>query len=152
MASSLPLMRGKRRRHQHDLAAPPLDAEARDSGEPVGRPLNKRARILAIVATDRTFVRTRLADGEAHVGKCLHCSARLTISLAGEPLSHATIEHIRPRNHGGTDELPNLALACARCNAQKGVRLDARRADDPDLLRVVEALLAKRGERWREPG
>jgi 5-methylcytosine-specific restriction endonuclease McrA len=144
-------MRGKRRRHHHGLATPLPDAAPGDGGERGGRPLNKRARILAIVATDRTFVRTRLPDGEAHVGKCLHCGARLTISLAGEPRSHATIEHILPRNHGGTDELPNLALACARCNAQKGVRLDARRADDPDLLRVVEALLTKRLLRWRDP-
>lgn len=116
----------------------------------------KRALLLAIVATDSTFVQTRIPDGSstraAHVGKCLHCGARLTISLAGEPLSQATVEHILPRNHGGTDELTNLALACARCNAQKGVRLDARRANDPDLLRVVEALLAKRLLRWRDPG
>jgi 5-methylcytosine-specific restriction endonuclease McrA len=141
-------MRGKRREHRTTAAA-----SAHDSAPDVtaARPLNKRARILAIVATDRTFVRQLLPGGLAHVGKCLHCNARLTISLAGEPLSHATIEHILPRNHGGTDDLANLGLACARCNAQKGVRLDARRAGDPDLLRVVEALLARRRERWREP-
>ncbi len=73
------------------------------------------------------------------------------ISLDGEPLGNATIEHILPRHHGGTDAPSNLGLACARCNAQKGVRLDARRPGDPDLLRVVEALLQKRRERWREP-
>jgi 5-methylcytosine-specific restriction endonuclease McrA len=143
-------MRGKRRDHRN-AALESAGADPSADVTPATRPLNKRARILAIVATDRTFVRTQLPAGEAHVGKCLHCNARLTISLAGEPLSHATIEHILPKNHGGTDELPNLALACARCNAQKGVRLDARQAGDPDLLRVVEALLTKRRDRWRDP-
>ncbi len=142
-------MRGKRREHRN--AALETAADPSPDVTAATRPLNKRARILAIVATDRTFVRTPLPSGDAHVGKCLHCNARLTISLTGEPLSHATIEHILPKNHGGTDELPNLGLACARCNAQKGVRLDARRAGDPDLLRVVEALLARRRDRWRDP-
>ena len=145
-------MRGKRRERRGTVAR---EAAEDDGAAAPERPLGKRARILAIVATDRTFVRTRLPGGngvrEAHVGKCLHCGARLTVSLEGEPLSHATIEHILPRSHGGTDAPGNLGLACARCNAQKGVRLDSRRPGDPDLRRVVEALLTKRRERWRDP-
>lgn len=65
-------------------------------------------------------------------------------------MSRATVEHIRPRTHGGTDDLENLALACARCNNQKGCRLDNRAAGDPKLQAVVERLLERRRARWRE--
>lgn len=123
----------------------------------------KRAIILAIVATDSTFVRTRasghpadmrsLARGrdETFVGKCLHCGATLVIDLDGEPRSHATIEHIVPRSHGGTDALENLGLACARCNAEKGVRHDSKRTYGGRLAEVVEALAEKRRARWVDP-
>jgi len=111
----------------------------------------KRRQILEIVATDSTFARTRYRDEEAFIGKCIHCGATLVVSLNGEPVSSATIEHIMPRTHGGTDDLANLALACARCNAQKGVRHDTRRKNDPKLLEIVERLLARRRERWRDP-
>lgn len=33
------------------------------------------------------------------------------------------IEHITPKIHGGSDELDNLALACADCNLHKGTNL-----------------------------
>ena len=33
------------------------------------------------------------------------------------------IEHIVARQHGGTDDLGNLALACPECNFQKGTNL-----------------------------
>jgi HNH endonuclease len=35
------------------------------------------------------------------------------------------IEHIIAKQHGGTDEISNLALACDRCNAFKGPNLSA---------------------------
>jgi 5-methylcytosine-specific restriction endonuclease McrA len=108
-------------------------------------------RVLAIVATDRTFEK-RLVRGELMwVGKCLHCGSTLCVALDGDTRGQATIEHILPRGHGGTDELTNLALACARCNQQKGVRLDSRPSRDPRLNEVVERLAAKRRERWRAP-
>lgn len=107
--------------------------------------------ILAIVRTDRTFVRVLVRDREVWGGKCIHCKAHLYVALDGRPVSRATIEHIRPRTQGGTDALENVALACARCNHQKGSRLDRRRAGDPDLEEMIERLTARRLERWREP-
>ncbi|MEM1032040.1 MAG: HNH endonuclease [Myxococcota bacterium] len=98
-------------------------------------------------ATDRTFRRVE----ETLVGKCIHCRRRLAVSLRGTPVSAATLEHILPRHHGGTDDLHNLAVACKSCNNLKGSRHDHRSADDPGLKRVVEGLLARRRERWREP-
>jgi 5-methylcytosine-specific restriction endonuclease McrA len=107
--------------------------------------------ILAIVRTDRTFSRVIVREREVWGGKCIHCKGHLYVGLDGKPVSRATIEHIRPRAHGGTDELANLALACARCNHQKGCRLDNRSAGDPDLERMIERLAERRAERWREP-
>src|SRR6185312_15152538 len=68
----------------------------------------KRRLVLAIVATDRTFERVELRDGEAYVGKCIHCNAKVVVDLDGEPVGVATIEHIEPRSRGGTDAIENL--------------------------------------------
>jgi 5-methylcytosine-specific restriction endonuclease McrA len=106
--------------------------------------------ILSIVRTDRTFELLPSIDGAVWQGKCIHCQSKLLIKESGEPISRATIEHIVPRHHGGTDDPGNLALACARCNHQKGKKLDARRLTDPTLQRVIALLQARRLERLRE--
>jgi 5-methylcytosine-specific restriction endonuclease McrA len=111
----------------------------------------KRQRILALVASDSTFERAEQRGQPVWIGKCLHCNAKLVVAASGEPVSRATIEHILPRTHGGTDELPNLALACARCNGEKGVRHDSRHRDDPRAREIRERLLARRRARWRDP-
>jgi len=61
----------------------------------------------------REFVRNRAAD------RCEYCR------IPQEALRFARfhIEHIRARQHGGTDEPENLALACRRCNLFKGPNL-----------------------------
>lgn len=103
--------------------------------------------MLWCAATDATFALV----GDQLVGKCIHCRRRLAITTRGEPVSAATLEHILPRHHGGTDALDNLAIACKSCNNLKGSRQDNRRADDPGLLRVVETLRSRRAERERAP-
>ena len=35
------------------------------------------------------------------------------------------VEHVRPRQHGGSDDPENLALACQHCNLHKGTNLTA---------------------------
>lgn len=112
---------------------------------------SRRHLILAIVATDATFERVSVRGADAWQGTCIHCRRRLLVGLDGEPLGDVTVEHILPRRHGGSDELDNLALACGRCNHQKGYRLDDRRADDPVLTRVIETLRQRRRARWRDP-
>jgi 5-methylcytosine-specific restriction endonuclease McrA len=112
---------------------------------------SKRRRVLDIVATDTTFERTEYRGREVWLGKCLHCNAHLAITLEGEPISRATIEHIVPRVHGGTDDLGNLGLACARCNQGKGTRHDRNYHRDERVRELVERLLARRRERWRDP-
>lgn len=99
---------------------------------------------------DSTFARTVVRGEPAWVGKCIHCNARLVIGLDDQSDGAATIEHIVPRTHGGDDDLRNLAIACPRCNALKGKRLDHRRREDPILTQVIETLRARRLARWRE--
>lgn len=114
--------------------------------------MNRTSRtLLALVATDRTFERALQRGREVWSGKCIHCNRRLAIGLDGTPISRATIEHIVPRNHGGTDDLQNLAIACAGCNHEKGRRHDVQHRDDPALQAVIERLQHRRRKRWREP-
>ena len=52
------------------------------------------------------------AELVAAIGKpCVYC---------GEPMDYPTRDHIRALSQGGTLEAPNKALACDRCNHDKG--------------------------------
>jgi hypothetical protein len=54
------------------------------------------------------------------------------------------IEHIVARQHGGSDDTENLALACHRCNLHKGPNLSGI---DP-MTGAVEVLFHPRRDRW----
>ena len=56
------------------------------------------------------------------------------------------LEHILPRQHGGSDAPENLALACPECNYQKGTNLTGI---DPDTGRVTP-LFHPRTQRWED--
>lgn len=56
------------------------------------------------------------------------------------------IEHIVSRQHGGTDDLTNLALACHRCNLAKGPNLSGI---DPKTGSMV-ALFHPRRQAWAQ--
>lgn len=105
--------------------------------------------MLEIVLSDVTFAREEFRGRGVWAGKCIHCNGTLLLAVDGAPISRATIEHIIPKNAGGTDTLENLALACARCNHQKGRRQDLVYPRDPRARELVERLLQKRQERWR---
>lgn len=101
--------------------------------------------VLRIVATDKTFEKT--SDGN-WVGRCIHCLSTLSVGPTGETV--ATIEHIVPvRTGGSNDDLKNLALACATCNNEKGVRHDPNYPRDPRAVEVIGSLLRRRKIRWR---
>ena len=112
-----------------------------------------RRLLLWAAATDRTFEVRRKGPTQQRIlyGKCIHCNKRHEISMDGAPLTHATVEHILPKHHGGTDELHNIAIACARCNALKGTRHDCCSMDDPTLQKVIKTLRNRRTKRWRKP-
>lgn len=51
--------------------------------------------------------------------RCEYCQ----LIESRSPLARLQIEHIRPRKHGGSDAMANLALACIDCNLRKGANL-----------------------------
>lgn len=57
---------------------------------------------------------------------CTYCRKPLVLQTSPISLrlgiSFATIDHIIPISKGGTKELSNLTLACARCNSSKDGR------------------------------
>ena len=54
------------------------------------------------------------------------------------------IEHVRPKQHGGSSTAENLALACDRCNLHKGPNLTGI---DP-LTGLVAVLFDPRRDHW----
>jgi hypothetical protein len=56
------------------------------------------------------------------------------------------VEHIVARQHGGGDDVSNLAWACSRCNCHKGPNLSSV---DPATGTVVE-LFHPRLQSWQE--
>lgn len=109
----------------------------------------KQRRLLEVAATDRTFEPRELDGEQVLEGKCIHCQRKLVLRADGTPINGATLEHIVPKNHGGTDDLENLAIACARCNSEKGLRHDHKRSDDPKLREVIQRLQERRRKRLR---
>ncbi|MBA4160182.1 MAG: HNH endonuclease [Gemmatimonadetes bacterium] len=86
-------------------------------------------------AATRDRVRGRAAD------RCEYC--RL-VQQHSELTHH--IEHIVARQHGGADDLDNLALACHRCNLHKGPNLTGI---DPLTGQIVPLFHPRRDE-WQQ--
>jgi hypothetical protein len=63
----------------------------------------------------RDFVRQRAGN------RCEYCR----LHQRHTPIFTFHIEHIRAKQHGGTDDPVNLALACNRCNRAKGPNLSS---------------------------
>ena len=86
-------------------------------------------------AGTREFVRRRAAD------RCEYCGLRQEHS----DLKHH-IEHITAKQHGGSDDTGNLALACHRCNLRKGPNLTGV---DPQTEHIAR-LFHPRLDRWSD--
>ena len=109
---------------------------------------NHRDLMLLCAAYDRTF---RYSGGRhgTWLGKCIHCRRKLGLEADGKPHGGTTLEHIVPRTHGGTNAPENLAIACGRCNAQKGRKLDVLPVHDHRLVSVIQTLRERRANRLR---
>ena len=81
------------------------------------------------------FVRQR-AEGRCEYCRFVETFARFKFQ----------VEHIVARQHGGTDSIDNLALACGFCNLHKGPNLSGI---DPQTGTVVE-LFHPRCQVWSE--
>jgi hypothetical protein len=121
-------------------------------------------------ALRRLFLTALRTDAEAGLAgdrwttRCLHCRTRLSTRADGTPEGHASLEHVVPQAWFGRraaatltlqvgdepDDPRNLALACARCNQDKGKGPDARGPTDARAHEVVARLLATRLARWRD--
>jgi hypothetical protein len=85
---------------------------------------------------------TRLAVRKRARDRCEYCH----LHQEDAPFIGHQIEHIIPRQHGGGDNIANLALACYRCNKLKGPNLSAF---DPQTAKVVR-LFNPRRQRWSD--
>lgn len=56
-------------------------------------------------------------------GKCCYCGCQMVMGTQGR--RQATLEHIIPQAHGGTDHPLNLMAACCACNTRRGSALTA---------------------------
>lgn len=121
-------------------------------------------------ALRRLFLRALATDAEAQqddglwTTRCLHCRTRLQVRDDGTPLGAASLEHVVPRAWfrknaarsltarvgDDPDNARNLAVACARCNQDKGKGPDARGPADARAFAVVTSLLDTRLARWRD--
>lgn len=107
----------------------------------------QRHLFLSLISADRTFRKSDVRGETLWVGKCIHCRKKLVFAENGEPISDGSLEHILPRTHGGTDDLENLAIACRRCNSQKGKRHDWKPISDEKLQQMIERLRRRKMER-----
>lgn len=105
--------------------------------------------LLAAAVTDSTFERITIDGQRAWIGKCLHCGSKLVVRDDGRAMGDATLEHIWPQTRGGGNDLHNIAVACARCNREKGKRHDHKKGENLDD--IVVTLKARREQRWRDP-
>lgn len=95
--------------------------------------------------TDATFRRA----GPNWVGKCLICNG--PIAFDAKTGEGATLEHIRARSRGGTEDLDNLAVVHGTCNWEKGRRWDPRkRKSNEEYEAFIVRLVERRSQRWRE--
>jgi len=62
------------------------------------------------------------------------------------PVATLHVEHLIPKQHGGSDDLSNLALACYHCNQHKGPNLTGI---DPDTGQIIP-LYNPRAQLWQE--
>jgi hypothetical protein len=88
-----------------------------------------------IDAATRRLVRERARD------RCEYCQLPQKHS---ESIHH--IEHIVARQHGGPDEVSNLALSCHRCNLHKGPNLSGV---DPVTHQVTSLFHPRQGQ-WED--
>ena len=106
--------------------------------------------LLDIIAQDNTFELSEYRDKIVWVGKCIQCNRKLYITQEGNAISEATIEHIIPRCHGGSNEINNLAIACKGCNNYKGRTVDVQNRGHPKLEKTIASLQEKKQKRYRK--
>jgi hypothetical protein len=93
------------------------------------------ARVLQIVARDRTFELSTWRGRSVWAGRCLQCDELLLVGLDGQPISSAQLVQLDASEHG---------LLCIRCATRAR---SLQRAHDPRASETWERLLARQRER-----
>jgi hypothetical protein len=62
---------------------------------------------------------TRKAVAVRAGGRCEYCG----LPESADPYAAFHLEHVVPKQHGGGDDIENLAWSCSRCNRRKGPNL-----------------------------
>lgn len=83
---------------------------------------------MAQKTTKSKNLRKKLFDGRK-TAPCCYCGITLTHDTA-------TLEHVKPKALGGSNDLDNLALACQPCNYKKGQEIPKRLPTYPDDYRL----------------
>jgi hypothetical protein len=87
---------------------------------------------------------------DPHVAQAVRSRAREACEYCLLPQSvrrlRFQVEHIIAKQHGGSDEIGNLALACGRCNRHKGANI----AGIDPLTGSMTRLFNPRCDRWSE--
>lgn len=73
------------------------------------------------------LVGTKEAGGALSAMKAAHSHAGSSCFYCGKPMARDgdkkfTLDHLRPKSSGGTDDLHNLVFCCRPCNRSKGVQ------------------------------
>ncbi len=74
--------------------------------------------------------------------RCEYC----LLPQSAAPFVRFHVDHVRPRQHRGDDQLGNLCLSCQHCNSHKGTNLAAF---DPDTDERVW-IFNPREQQWLE--
>lgn len=124
--------------------------------------MSSRLKTLLLAAAERDGMARH--DSSGWQTRCLHCRSTVGLTVDGTPWPGTTLEHIVPRSWfgkrqaapliaqvGAADDPRNLALACARCNHEKGRGPDAEGPSVQRAYDIIAKLLAARTARWREP-
>jgi hypothetical protein len=86
--------------------------------------------------------KTRSAVRQRAGQKCEYCH----LPEHADPYVVFHLEHITAKQHGGSDDLSNLAWACSRCNHRKGTNLVSRDPDNGDIVELYHPRL----QTWSE--
>jgi len=94
-----------------------------------------------VVLTRRNIIKR---DGH----RCQYC---------GQSRTAMTVDHIVPRNRGGTESWENLVCACIRCNNKKGNRLPdeagmvlRRKPRRPNHITYIQRFIGLGDHRWKQ--
>jgi len=106
-----------------------------------------RSRIAYLVAL-KVYRRTIVSEQQNH--RCCYCGIRTT-EVQGFKYS-ATVEHIIPKSQGGPDDLDNYALACYKCNNDRGDKPLEQYLRERDQRVITASLKVKLLQELREAG